>query len=373
MFERKQFTVLLFCAFVVSMPYVQAFSTAAPGRYVIYLEEDQSITQTLVTMKEQMPDISSIAYGSVKYQLLVHRITEPLVWVGHGDKEGINTAQGKLSWGRFAQEVKRSPMMDIVLSCYSSELLEQKVLTGQDAITFTGEIDATLGGLVATWLLTGETTVLQHAIERSLSLHCGKVAYDPLHELDPGEPGGDPTISQMLQQIADLPTNYYDLEGSQQYFIHNLSGVELCFHIASLVLLVIEIALVLSIGLEEFSFIAAGMIDFYTTGIVSFLMAIASYYTGIITEAEVIDEIVGSITTIGECLVKAFQSSPTWEKILFGALVGINVLFLLIEFFTDAFTGGLATAARVIISITLITLFVYDFVYDLCDDNCIIG
>ncbi|MBN1330251.1 MAG: hypothetical protein JXA54_12325, partial [Candidatus Heimdallarchaeota archaeon] len=67
MFERKQFTVLLFCVLIVSMPFVQAFSTAVPGSYVIYLEKDQPITQAMDTMKEQMPDISSIAYGSVKY------------------------------------------------------------------------------------------------------------------------------------------------------------------------------------------------------------------------------------------------------------------------------------------------------------------
>lgn len=148
MIEKKHLTIIILCAIIVSMPFLQAFSTAVPGEYVIQLERDKTITKTMDTLQDNIPQLSSITYGSWKYLLLAHRIVEPLVWIGHGDKEGINTFHGKLSWERFSHDVVLSPSMDIILSCYSQELITETSLTSNEVVTFRGEIDATLGGLV---------------------------------------------------------------------------------------------------------------------------------------------------------------------------------------------------------------------------------
>ena len=373
MFERKHLNALIFCAIMVSMPFVQAFSTAAPGRYVIYLDKDQSITQAMATIQEKIPDINRIAYGSTKYHLLSHRIIEPLVWVGHGDKEGINSVEGKITWEALANDLLLTPTKDIVLACYSSEILKHTSLTGENIITFDNEIDSILGGLITSYLLTGRESIIMDAALHYRSILKGEKNFQPLHELDPGEPGGDPAISQMLQEIANIPTSYAQINGLQSYVFYKMSGIELVYHFMAFIILVIELVLACTLAPYQFTFLEAAIIDFMTMGVVSFLTTIAYYSCGIMTESECIDEMVSSFSLIGQCIYKAYCATSIWEQVAFWILVvGAGVVTAL-ELFCDVLSAGAVTAIRIIVSITLVALFIYDFVYDLCDDDYLAG
>ncbi len=79
MLEMRQISFLMICVIVVGIPLVQALSTNVPGRYIIQMGNDQTINHAIDTIQEEVPDISTISYGSLKYHLLLHRIMEPLV------------------------------------------------------------------------------------------------------------------------------------------------------------------------------------------------------------------------------------------------------------------------------------------------------
>ncbi len=192
-------------------------------------------------------------------------------------------------------------------------------------------------------------------------------------ELDPGQGAGDPEISTMLQQIANIQTTYHEGIFGQEFVVHNLSGIELGFHIISLILLTFELILMVALAPYQFSFIQAATISFMTNGMVSFLSAIAYLASGQMTEDECLDEMLGTLPSAGECIWKAIQAGPLWEKI---ALIGLAIasgILLVAELLGDILSAGAVTAVRIGISVILILLFIYDFVYDLLDDDYVIG
>ena len=350
------------------MPIFQAFSTAVSGRYVIYLDKDETITQAMDTIQEQIPDISSIAYGSARYYLLSHRIIKPLVWIGHGDQEGINTAKEKLSWGKFAQEVEASPTVDIVLSCYSSELQKQGLLTHQEAITFNSEIDATFGGLIASWLLTRDDTVFQRIIEYSFSLWQGKTSYEPLlgDVFDPGLGGGSGVN-------IDLPPSYNDLESSNIYIVGKMSGIELAYHLLYLIVLAIQIISGIALSVYSFNFFKAAVVQLYTAGAFSFLVNLFAYIDGAIGFDAFLVNFVGTLFLAIKLIYAAYKTAATWEKVLFGAIAAASGIILVLQIILDIIGAGAGTLLRIAATAVMVAAYVVSFVADLTDADYTVG
>ncbi len=370
---------------VLSMPFVQSFSTFVPGMYAIELDRDGSITNAVDTLKENVPNINIIEYRSAKHLFLPHRIIEPIVWIGHGDKEGISTTDEKLSWLSFSKELFMSPSIDIVLSCHSSELVSQTPLTDEKVLTFNNDIDSIYGSLIVSYLLTGQQSMITEAANHYWSILKSETEYQPLIDLDPG--GGDdgddgdsggndstnPDISTLIQQIADMPNSYAQIKYLQDYVFYKMSGIELAFHLISLIILVIELVLACTLAPYQFSFIQAAAIDFMTVGIVSMLTGFAYYTNGQMTEAELVDEFLGSFALIGECIWKAYKATNIWERITFIALIVAGGIILGVQLMCDALTAGAVTAIRIAVSVILIGLYIYDFMYDFFDDDYVVG
>ncbi|MGC9781298.1 MAG: hypothetical protein HZR80_18800 [Candidatus Heimdallarchaeota archaeon] len=370
------------------MPFVQSFSTFVPGMYAIELDRDGSITNAVDTLKENVPNINIIEYGSAKHLFLSHRIIEPIVWIGHGDKEGISTTTGKLSWLSFSKELFISPSIDIVLSCHSGELVSQTPLTDEKVLTFNNDIDSIYGSLIVSYLLTGQQSIITEAANHYWSILKSETEYQPLIDLDPGggDDGGDtgdddsggndstdPDISVLIQQIADMPDSYAQIKYLQDYVFYKMSGIELGFHLISLIILVIELVLACTLAPYQFTFIQAAAIDFMTVGIVSMLTGMAYYVDGQMTEAELVDEFLGSFSVIGECIWKAYKATTIWERITFIALLVAGGIILSLQLLGDALTAGAVTAIRITVSVILIGLYIYDFMYDFFDDDYVVG
>ncbi len=60
MLEKKQFSIILLCAFIIGMPLVNAFSTNVPGRYIFKMDAGPTIDQAINTIQEEVPDVSII-------------------------------------------------------------------------------------------------------------------------------------------------------------------------------------------------------------------------------------------------------------------------------------------------------------------------
>ena len=88
-------------------------------------------------------------------------------------------------------------------------------------------------------------------------------------------------------------------------------------------------------------------------------------------EDELVDKILSIFPSIGECIWKAVNAAPLCEKISALAVLGSGILVA--ELLGDALIAGLVTATRIAISVVLMVLFIYNFVYDLIDDNTIPG
>lgn len=323
------------------MSIIPALSSYIPGLYAIQLDKDQSITNASEILQEKISNLNIIEYGSFKQRLLSHRIIEPIIWIGHGDKEGINTINGKLTWQYFSKDLFFTPSKDIILSCYSSEILKQSSLTDKNVITFNNEIDSIYGSLIISYLITGKDSLIMDAAHHFWSILKGDVEYQPLHELDPGVGTSDPEISQMIQDIANIPTSYAQAKGLQSYVIYKMSGIELGFHLMSLVILVIELVLACTLAPYQFSFLEAALIDFWVIGIVSFLTTIAYYAGGLMTESECIDEMLSGFSLIGECIYKAYRSASIIEMIIFINLVIAAGVITGIELFCDTLSAVL--------------------------------
>lgn len=350
------------------MPFVQALSTAVPGRYVIYLEKDQAITKAIDIIQDEVPDINNIAYGSVKYYLLSNRIIEPLVWVGHGNEDGINSAKGKITWESFAQDISVSPASDIVLSCYSSELYKQGLLTKQDVITFNEEVDAILGGLVTSWFLTGESTILQRAIDYSFSLQSREISYEPLIDLDPGLGGGTGGSFNLPSSYNQLSNSFYQ----SNYVFLKLSGIELAFHLVMLGVLILQIlfAIYISPNLTIFQEYAE---SFFIFGTVQLLTTAYLYNSGQMSANEAIGNVAGACFDSLDALWDAICHAPAGEIALLLTYLGIAIILTICQLIVDTQTAGLATFLRIVTIVALTLSFILNLVEDMFDENYIVG
>ncbi|MHA1687174.1 MAG: hypothetical protein ACTSYD_12350 [Candidatus Heimdallarchaeaceae archaeon] len=335
---KGKISTFILCAIILCIPFVQAFSIAVPGRYVISLEKDQVISKAIDTIHDQVPDIKEITYGSIRYYLLSNRIIEPLVWVGHGNDDGINSAEGKITWESFAQDISASPASDIVLSCYSSELYKQELLTKQDVITFNEEIDATLGGLITAWFITSDITILQRAIDYSFSLQSKDASYEALIDLDPGLDGGTGGSMSLPSSYSELSNSFYQ----SNYVFLKLSGVELAFHLVMLGVLILQIlfAIYVSPNLSIFQEYAE---SFFLLGTVQLLTTAYLYQIGLMTTNEAVSNIAGACFDSLDALWDAICHAPAGEIALLLVYLGIAVVLTIGQLIVDTQTAGLAT------------------------------
>jgi len=284
------------------------------------------------------------------------------------------TTQGLLAWEDFSRDLQCTHSIDVVLSCYSSELTIQTLLTEEDVLTFNNEVDSIFGSLIVSYLFTKQQSLLIEAAIHHWSIIKSKKEFQPLQfELDPGGDGADPEISQMLQQIANLPTSYSELTGMQEYVLFKMSGIELGFHFISLILLAIQLILAVALVPSQFSFIQGAAVSFVTTGMLTFLTSMAYVTAGQMTEDEFVDEFLGTLPSVGECIWKAVKAAPLWEKVALGFLAIASLGILVAELLGDALSAGAVTAVRIAISAVLIILYLWDFISDMVDDDYLVG
>ncbi len=364
-FTNKGKIAVFVMVIMASVPFIQAFSTFVPGTFAIHLDRDDAITTASNTLLENIPEMHILEYGSLKYQLLAHRIIQPLIWIGHGNKEGITINNALSSWEEFSEDLQHSHSFDVVLSCFSKEIIKQTSLTQKDVLTFKGEIDAKLGSYLISYLLTGSDIVLSKVFMHYQSLQQGKTQYQPLHVFDPGQGGSGSNIN--------LPSAFDILKSMTSNVFLDMSGIELFYHILMLFVLIIQILLVVYVMPFQFSFLEFAAIDLFAAGIMQLLIAFAFYSAGGMTLEKLTSSLFGIILDALGCLFSAIFAAPAWEIAVFVALTLLGGAILLVQFFADATTGGVATFIRIGTTILLVGIYIANFMVDLLDNDYVVG
>jgi len=163
--------IIAFLAFISTAQ--QGLSQPITSRVIVKMDNSYSVNLASGTLKENMPDAMIVDYNSPAYFLVIWRAYGGVVWVGHGSQEGVNTEQGLLSWETLAARVESTPSKDVVLACYSAAILSY-VSRSLVTISFKGDIDARMGALVVSYLLTGSPTIILQATQLAEALMTGK-------------------------------------------------------------------------------------------------------------------------------------------------------------------------------------------------------
>ena len=181
----------IFIVLALSFGAIQALSTPVFGTIAVRMSNDKTINTSIAVLESNLENLKIVDYNTLEFAIEISRIVGPVIWVGHGDADGIETADTSISWDDFSRNIKRTAASDYVLSCYSSNLIEKTTLDHDDALTFAGEIDSTLGALIVSYYCNPSISIAEKAISHISSLQNKRVTYTPLLILlDPGDGGG---------------------------------------------------------------------------------------------------------------------------------------------------------------------------------------
>ncbi len=154
MIIKKQNILLISVIVTTLMPLaIMPLSSPVLSNVVVRMSDDVSTNQAITILESNTQNLVIVDYGSLEYFLMISRVAGAVVWVSHGSDQGILVGNSVMSWQRFSQDIKMTPARDVVLACDSSEL--SSYLSPDEAFLFDGAIEATLGALIASFILNG--------------------------------------------------------------------------------------------------------------------------------------------------------------------------------------------------------------------------
>lgn len=359
---------------------LSAFTIQIPSVVVVKMDDDTSIDRSITTLKKNIPNVVVVEYQSFEFALKIGRTPNPVIWVGHGDTSGINTYKKMLSWEELAKKLLITPATDIILSCYSSTILEKDLVEDDSVFTFKTDIDCVLGAQIVSYIYNPSDRLAEVLIGRYLSLKSGKIKSNPLIipgpiVLDPGDGGGiTPPSEEFDPNDFAINLSYDDLKDEPNYAVYYFSWIELVYALVTFVYLVIDLALATNVKAMGWSFMKSAFVSFMAFGHVVLIMTWIYDYMHWISIGEVIANIVGIFWLVGELLVEAISGASIVEILAFVALVVIQLgIQLLIHAILDILTAGQICALRLVISTVLITAWLLNTIGDFLDQDSIAG
>jgi len=164
------------------LAFSSAFSTPITATVLVKLDDAPAINQAVKTVLANVENILVVRYGSTEYVLTVWRAVGHIIWLGHGSEQGIRLMGSMVGWESFVINIKRTtPGRSILLSCFAVKALQYND-GGSDLITIgAGYIDAVLGGMLVSYILTGSASLISQTIHRVASLLRGDAVFLPLY------------------------------------------------------------------------------------------------------------------------------------------------------------------------------------------------
>ena len=162
--RKKPLSVIISLTVVTAM-FIVPFSVPLFSNVIVLMSTDSTISIALEALQANVDDTIVVKKDSLEYWLTISRAVGPVVWISHGQENGIVADKAIVPWSDFVSILDTYPGRDIVLACDSERIYEYE--DSQDIIALGGRIDVLLGSLVASWLLTGSQSVLEMAVDRA--------------------------------------------------------------------------------------------------------------------------------------------------------------------------------------------------------------
>jgi len=116
------------------------------GTIIVAFDGSTEERAAIKVLTEELDNTKVVQYGSFEYHLVKMRAINSIVFIGHGDENGIRNRGDIISSEEFGPQVQSCIARDVyVLSCFAGGLTEQADL--DRSVTFSGVIDAEMGAL----------------------------------------------------------------------------------------------------------------------------------------------------------------------------------------------------------------------------------
>ncbi len=163
----------------VSMLFIMPFSVPIFNHMVVIMTPDASVDRAANVMKQEIPDVIVVEYGSLDYSMLVHRAYGGVTWISHGSEENVKLGTQEVNWNNITPMIQITPSKDTVLACHSSSINDY--IESNDAITFSGPIDSVMGALLASVVVTKSMDTVQKLGEYAQAVIDGTQPIDSLY------------------------------------------------------------------------------------------------------------------------------------------------------------------------------------------------
>ena len=338
-----------------SFPFVQALTIPIPNQLVVRLEDSQAVNEAIVNLEQNLPNLVVLDYDSAEYKLKYWRFLGVAIWVSHGSEEGVMINGELTQWDVLEGPIKGTPNKDIVLSCYSSSLLEQTDLSSANVATFDNEVDALIGSFIVSYVLSQDSSILPKLSSRVNDIIANPSCVEPLVILldDGGGGGGSGSTSP-------------------SYVIGHMSSIELTYWLLTALVLYLLILANCYIN-ESWSFVQKTVYRLASAGWIGIAVTFIALKTGSITLELAIPIICSWVIDAIGILIECFYEAPLWERLLLTLSAVFALIALTIELLGDTVSAGAVTIGKFLAATASIMVFCLHFYQDYEDINIIVG
>ena len=298
---------------------------------IVKMSNDTSTNVAVKILHNNLLGSKVVEYGSFEYYLYLGKSLGVVIWVSHGNQNGFSLRGQLKDWSMLASLIRDTPNKDIVLMCYSNQLIKQTSLDESEALTFSGTIDARYGALLVAYLLTQDKNLL----------------------------------IKMTNVLIDL------LSGGT-YLPLYFSNVEKAWWIITLVVSLNLLLLDLYMD-REWSFVQKAALKILTVGKIQIFTTMIYLAKGWITLSAAFSTIVSFVHDSLSYIWDAYTSASWWEKAAMIAAAGLAFFALIAEYLSSASTGGLVSYAKYAAVGATILALAAGIYGDYTDSDAIVG
>ena len=145
---RKIMFLLFVVVSMVCFSPLMAVMGTEKDTVIVQLSNDQAVTTSTNVILENTPNALVVQYGSFQAYLAMVSPIKNLIIIGHGSEEGVIVQDDLTSWENYADIVDHMGAREkVLLNCES--IRAKEFLQSDNVFTFSSEIDARMGGMVA--------------------------------------------------------------------------------------------------------------------------------------------------------------------------------------------------------------------------------
>jgi len=189
--KKNHIFTILISLILITSTMVTVYSQPINSSLIVYMESgDSTINLAIENIKQNYHNVIIVEYESLHYALVLSRVLGPVIWIGHGNEEGIQIDNHIISWKEASELVDITKGKDIFLSCNSYKILEYS--NKADVITFGDFVDVNVASNIALFAITKNFNFIQKALKNYKTIESGKQRFLPLRIIGESPPPPPP-------------------------------------------------------------------------------------------------------------------------------------------------------------------------------------